>query len=138
MERKSTMETRIATCRCGQASARLAGDPIRVSVCHCLECKRRTGSAFSWNATWPEEALRLEGSVRRFTRNGDSGQPIDYDFCSDCGSTIVYRLAMRPGAVSIPAGAFADPGFPPPYVEVYRERRASWCALEIAHPDAPR
>ena len=44
------MTTRRAQCSCGQLAAICAGEPVRVSVCHCLECKRRSGSAFSNNA----------------------------------------------------------------------------------------
>ena len=37
--------------RCARG-ARAGGDPVRLSICHCLDCKRRTGGAFSWNATY--------------------------------------------------------------------------------------
>jgi hypothetical protein len=125
------MDDRIASCRCGQLSARCAGEPVRISVCHCLACKRRTGSAFAWNATWPEAAVTTEGRSARFTRAGDSGNGIVYDFCPECGSTVFYRVALRPGTVSVPVGAFADPGFPAPRVEIYEESRPGWCRLEI-------
>ena len=47
------MVVRRAECACGQLSAVCSGEPMRVSVCHCLACKRRTGSAFSYNARFP-------------------------------------------------------------------------------------
>jgi hypothetical protein len=48
------MTTRCAECSCGQLAAICQGDPVRISVCHCLACKRRSGSAFSNNARFPE------------------------------------------------------------------------------------
>jgi hypothetical protein len=39
------MSTRFASCRCGQLTAQVVGDPVRVSICHCLACQRRTGMA---------------------------------------------------------------------------------------------
>jgi hypothetical protein len=47
-------------------------------------------------------------------------------FCAHCGSTVWYEIERRPGMISVPAGAFADPDFPAPTVEVYGERRHGW------------
>jgi hypothetical protein len=33
-------------CCCGALRAEVTGEPPRVGVCHCMECQRRTGSAF--------------------------------------------------------------------------------------------
>jgi hypothetical protein len=41
------MTTREARCSCGALTAVATGDPVRNSVCHRLDCKRTTGSAFS-------------------------------------------------------------------------------------------
>jgi hypothetical protein len=67
------MVTRRAECSCGQLSATCSGEPVRVSVCHCLACKRRTGSAFSFNARFPEDKVSIEGRSAEFTRIGDEG-----------------------------------------------------------------
>jgi hypothetical protein len=124
---------RIATCRCGALSATCQGEPVRSSICHCLACKQRTGSAFSWNATWAEADVQVSGEHRRFNRISDDGRTVSYDFCSHCGTTIVYALEARPGMVTLPVGAFADPDFPAPTVEVYTERRSAWCDLSGAN-----
>jgi hypothetical protein len=52
---------RVATCRCVNLRAECAGEPVRVSVCHCLECQRRTGSAFSVQARFPAGSVEVEG-----------------------------------------------------------------------------
>ena len=44
------MTTRRASCTCGQLHLETTGEPVRVSVCHCLDCQRRTGSAFAAQA----------------------------------------------------------------------------------------
>jgi hypothetical protein len=38
------MTTRHATCNCGQLRLTIEGEPSRISMCHCLECQRRTGA----------------------------------------------------------------------------------------------
>jgi hypothetical protein len=111
--------------------AHAEGEPIRNSICHCAACRSRTGSAFAWNTTWPEAAVRVEGQAKSWSRMGDSGNPITYDFCPECGATITYRVAMRPGSVSIPVGAFGDPDFPPPFIQVYTDGKVPWTDVNV-------
>ncbi len=125
------MVTRRAECSCGQLSAICTGDPIRVSVCHCLACKRRTGSAFSYNARYARANVAIAGREATFTRIGDEeGNRITYSFCPDCGSTVHYVMSDAPDTVAIPVGAFADLSFPPPSVSVFHEsRRCEWVEI---------
>ena len=64
---------RRAECCCGQLFALCAGEPIRVSVCHCLACKRRTGSAFSTNVLAPVKDTKIEGPVKEYSVKALSG-----------------------------------------------------------------
>jgi hypothetical protein len=120
------MTTRVARCACGALSARAEGDPVRLSLCHCLDCKRRTGSAFGWNATYDADQVEIVGAYRSFTRGSDDGFWVRNHFCDTCGAGLFYEIERRPGMISIAAGAFADPDFPPPRIEVYEERRCAW------------
>ena len=121
------MITRRAECSCGQLSAVCSGEPVRISVCHCLACKRRSGSAFSWNVRFAEDDVSIQGRAVEFTRIGDMGGRVSYSFCSDCGTTVHYRIDAQPGLIAIPVGAFADPSFPPPFQSFYHEsRRCEW------------
>ena len=117
------MITRRAQCSCGQLSAVCSGEPVRVSVCHCLACKRRTGSAFSFNARWAQDNVSIHGRAAQFTRVGDEGGRVIYSFCPDCGTTVHYRIDDQPGLIAIPVGAFADPSFPPPSLSFYHRSR---------------
>ena len=124
------MVTRRAECSCGQLSAICSGEPLRISVCHCLACKRRTGSAFSYNARFAEDDVSIQGRSAEFTRVGDDGGRVIYNFCPDCGTTVHYRIDTQPGLIAVPAGAFADVSFPPPVVSVYDEsRRCEWVEI---------
>jgi hypothetical protein len=120
------MTIREARCACGALRARAEGDPVRLSICHCLDCKRRTGSAFSWNATYGADQVTIEGAATAFTRGSDDGYWVRHHFCPTCGVAVWYEIERRPNMISIPAGAFVDPEFPPPAIEVYDERRCPW------------
>jgi hypothetical protein len=129
---------RRATCACGQLSATCAGEPLRVSVCHCLECKRRTGSAFSWNARWARRDVLIEGRGSEASRVGDAGGRSVKTFCPDCGTTVFYVMERVPDVVVIPVGGFADPGFPPPQVSFYdTARRCAWVDIAVEGLERP-
>ena len=120
---------RRATCGCGRLVAECAGEPVRVSVCHCLDCQRRSGSAFSAQARFPEEAVVVSGEARTWRKIGDEGSVADFGFCPNCGSTVFYRIDAMPGLIAIPIGAFADPTFPAPRYSVYENRKHAWVAI---------
>jgi hypothetical protein len=67
---------RTASCTCGQLKVCCEGEPVRVSMCHCLACKRRTGSAFSLTARWPAEQVTIEGRAQEYRLTGDEGSKI--------------------------------------------------------------
>jgi hypothetical protein len=129
------MTTRRAACSCGQLSLVAEGEPVRISMCHCLACQRRTGSAFGIQARFPEERVRIEGRAHDYVRVSDAGEARTFSFCPECGATVYYRLATAPGLVAVPIGAFADPEFPPPRISVYGSRRHSWVVLPASIED---
>src|SRR4051812_8460053 len=117
------MTTRHAACSCGQLNLTAEGEPIRISMCHCLACQRRTGSIFGAQARFPRDKVTLAGRSTAYVRAGDSGNRATFHFCPDCGSTVYYELEGIPEAIAVPVGAFADPAFPAPRVSVYEARR---------------
>lgn len=125
------MSTRTAGCNCDQLKVTCDGEPIRVSVCHCLACQKRTGSAFGVQARFAEDRVRIEGEYKTYVRVSDEGEERTFGFCPECGATVVYWLPVFPGTVAVPVGAFADPGFPAPVREIYEDRRHPWVALQI-------
>ncbi len=129
---------RIAECQCGAVRALCEGDPVRVSVCHCLACQRRSGSAFAAQARFLKDLVTVTGETRVYVRVADSGQRAFHDFCVACGSTIAYRIEDQPDLTAIPLGAFADPDFPAPRFSVYEARKHAWTEVlgdEVEHFD---
>jgi len=123
------MSERTATCRCGQLAARCTGEPMRVSVCHCLDCQRRSGSSFAAQARWPDEAVRWLGEAKTWSAVGDSGGRATFLFCPECGSTVGYQAEGLAGLTAIAVGAFADPNFPSPVYSAYELRKHPWVEI---------
>lgn len=123
------MTVRRAACSCGRLSLLAEGEPVRISMCHCLACQRRTGSAFGIQARFPREHVQVEGRSTEYVRISDDGLAHTFSFCPDCGATVFWRPADRPDLIAVAIGAFADPTFPPPTVAVYESRRHPWLTV---------
>lgn len=98
-------------------------------MCHCLDCQRRSGSAFAFQARWPEAQVAFSGEPSEWSHTGDSGNRASFRFCPSCGGTIAYISEGLPGLIAIPVGTFADPAFPPPEYSVFESRKHRWVAV---------
>ena len=125
------MTGRTASCSCGQLQLVASGDPLRISVCHCLACQRRTGSVFGQQARYPADAVVFHGTGTEYIRTADSGTKITYHFCPRCGSTVYYRSEGEPELIAVPVGAFADSSFPAPKVSVHESRKHEWITMPL-------
>jgi hypothetical protein len=128
---------RIATCSCGQLRIVCEGEPIRVSICHCYACQKRSGSVFAAQARWPNERVTPSGRAKEWVRVGDEGGKATFRFCPECGSTVYYELDGMPGVTAVAVGAFADATFPGPIYSVYEARKHGWVVVpaDIEHYD---
>jgi hypothetical protein len=73
--------TRMGGCRCGRVRYELRGEPIKVGLCHCTNCRSETGSAFLYYGDWRAEQFSVTGSYKTF--RGRS-------FCPECGSRLFH------------------------------------------------
>lgn len=129
------MLTRTASCSCGQLTAVTAAEPLRVAVCHCLACQRRTGSVFGAQARFKASAVTISGLSKQVVRDGDEGSRTTFNFCPTCGATVHYTSERRENHIVIPVGAFAEPTFPASTFSDYEERMHSWVHMpkDIEH-----
>ena len=121
------MTTRSASCACGQLTLTASAEPVRISVCHCLDCQRRTGGVFATQARFPASSVIVSGTSNTFVRIGE--RKSTFHFCPNCGGTLYYVSAGYEETIAVPVGAFADPTFPAPTVSVYEGRMHAWVAM---------
>src|SRR6202040_542502 len=122
------MPPRHAVCSCGQLHLTIEGEPSRISMCHCLECQRRTGGVISNQARFRREQVTLTGKATAWMRTAESGNALTFHFCPTCGSTVYWEGEGFPGYIAVAIGNFAEPNFPAPAIAVWEESR---------HPGSP-
>jgi len=105
-------------CLCGQVRFSGEAEPLFQAVCHCKNCQRQAGSAYSVIVGVPRGALTVTGTLKTYHDRGDSGGTVDRHFCPDCGTsapTAARRCSRtrrpgrswcssRPGRLTTPAG----------------------------------
>jgi hypothetical protein len=124
------MTERMASCTCGLLQLLCKGEPKRISMCHCFECQRRTGSLFSVAAFFEREAVSIhQGVTKAFTRDSATGSRVTFHFCPDCGSTVFWHPERMPDLAGVAVGAFADSSFPQPEQSVWTRDKHAWLDL---------
>src|SRR5690606_16252899 len=103
---ENEMPERVASCSCGQLKVTVSAEPIRVSVCHCLACQRRTGSVFGAQARVTRAAASVSGTSSVFVRGGDEGGRAASHFCPTCGATASYTHDGQADTIARPGASF--------------------------------
>jgi hypothetical protein len=116
-------------CLCGRVRYSAAAEPAFVGLCHCTDCQKFSGSAFATVVAVPAAALEVTGTLKTFTKPGDSGKPMHRRFCPDCGSGVVEAADALPGVVMISAGTLDDRSWVTPASAIYCDSAQPWVEL---------
>ena len=121
----------IATCACGQASITVNAPPTMHGVCHCTNCKRRTGSAFGISAYFDKTAVVDKKGETKVYAFHHAAQNHDQErhFCANCGTTLFRSLSAAPESIGIAGGCFADEFLSEPTFSVTDAKRLPWVSL---------
>jgi hypothetical protein len=123
-------ETFSGGCLCGYVRYEHAGEPGGANYCHCPDCRRTTGSAFSIGVRGRVDKLRIvSGSVKAYTKIADSGNEITREFCPECGSPLFTKSPAHPEFVYIKAGSLDDPSLVKPVCQIWTEMAVPWARM---------
>lgn len=121
---------RTARCCCGALSIRLRGEPVVNALCHCDDCRRRTGSAFGWSTYFRDEDVEaIDGAATDYATATGSGTR---SFCPRCGSTLYWRAAGFAGVIGVAGGSFVEQPIAAPTASYRDSRRCHWLDLPRA------
>ncbi len=101
-------------CLCGDIRFVATGEPIRVGVCHCIDCRKHHGAVFFAAAVFPTEAVTVTGKTRHYEGR---------HFCPRCGSSVFAQSGRE---IELHLGAFDTPNQFEPTYEIWTDRREAW------------
>lgn len=116
-------------CLCGQVRYSVDGDAAMQVNCHCKNCQRQSGSAFSTIMGVAQDGLTIEGEFKTYDDQGESGEAVLRDFCPNCGSPLFSRVAVAPGLVFIKVGTLDDTSNFAPAMHLWSRSKQHWVDL---------
>lgn len=108
-------------CACGAVRFAAEGEAYRAGVCHCMTCRKISGSAFNAFAIYPADAVRIGGETAEF-HTSERGRS---HFCPRCGSH-VFATAADDDEIELHLGCFDEPNRIRPTYEGFIGRREEW------------
>ena len=66
-------------CSCGMVRILASGQPRRVGVCHCMDCRKHHGALFHASAIFSEDTVQIIGTTNSYKER---------HFCPECGSSV--------------------------------------------------
>jgi len=126
-------------CLCGAVRYRSAAEPVMVGVCHCRNCQKQAGSAFSIIVAVPADSLAVQGETKTYVDHGDSGNTVLRIFCPQCGSPVISDV-QSPASASlrfIKAGTLDDPSWLAPGLHFWCRSKQPWVTIEPGVPQFP-
>ena len=119
-------EERKGGCLCGAVRYVATGAPLVQCLCHCRNCQKQAGTAWSMVIGFARDAVTISGSVTTYVDHGDSGNLVRRQFCGTCGSPVFTRADGHPELLFIKAGTLDDPSTFRPDAQYYAKSRQGW------------
>jgi|SRR5580700_2925474 hypothetical protein len=114
-------------CHCGGISFEAEADPGAVTVCHCTDCQRLTGSAFRANVRVPAASFVLRGGPpKSYIKTADSGNKRRHAFCGDCGTPVYACAVENPDSYSLRLGTITQRAAFAPRRQIWRRSALPW------------
>lgn len=122
-------------CLCGDIRYVCTGESIFSGNCHCRDCQRSSGGAFTPALFVSAHTVKISGAVKYYESIGDSGNTIKRGFCPNCGSQLFTKLEKMPNWLGIRAGTLDDPALFKPALDMFTANVAHW---DFMNPDLPK
>ena len=90
-------------CLCGAICYTATGEPKGKIACHCSDCQKQNGTAFSITAVYPDDAVSFTGELTTYVGKGSSGGEVLRKFCGKCGSPVFSHPSVLKGLTMIKA-----------------------------------
>ncbi len=121
-------------CLCGAVRYQSSVEPQLVGHCHCVDCRKTSGTGHGTHLVIPANAFTVTGEVRCYDHPADSGNIVTRAFCPNCGSPIYSKNSGMPDLAFARASSLDDPEIAKPQMVVYASRAPSWDYLDPTLP----
>ena len=111
-------------CHCGKVRFQAETDPITVHLCHCVRCQKLQGTVTIYVIFL--EVVQFSGQLSEYVTTSDSGSPVRFSFCPNCGTNMKNTADGYSLTTAIFLSAFDDPTQFEPEWESFCELKPKW------------
>ena len=111
-------------CHCGKGRVQAETDPITVHLCHCVRCQKLQGTVTIYVVFL--EVVKFSGQLSEYVTTSDSGSPVRFSFCPNCGTNMKNTADGYSDTTAIFLSAFDDPTQFEPEWESFCELKPKW------------
>lgn len=122
-------------CLCGAVTYSASANYVIAGNCHCIDCKKVSGSGYAPTMFFPESSLTIHGEVKFYASVGKSGLAVQRGFCPTCGSQLFGKPAAMPAMLAVRAGSLDDLSVFKPTLDLFTSHAAAWDAMD---PELPK
>ncbi len=123
----------IGRCLCEEVEFTVSGSFGEVRYCHCSQCRRVSGSAFSANAKVSKKHWNINKG-NELINEFEHKPGIHRAFCANCGSPVYSRLDSDPENIRVRLGSFDSVMDVKVTGHVWVSSKASWYDIEDSLP----
>jgi hypothetical protein len=117
-------------CQCRKVVYTIASAPLAVYACHCTECQRQSGSAFSLSLVVPRESVTInQGKASIWQRQHESGRVIDCVLCGECGTRLFHEPHANPKVTIVKPGTLDDTTWLFPVGHIWTRSALPWAVI---------
>jgi hypothetical protein len=119
-------------CQCGALRYQIGKAPRLTYLCHCADCQRGTGSAFSLALMVADDAFQLtRGAPKLAQRLTDSGKTATRWLCPDCGSWVCSAAWSAPSGTLrvVQGGSLDDTSWLRPTTHFWVRSKQPWVTI---------
>ncbi len=121
-------------CLCGAVSYTATAEPVMCGHCHCIDCRKSSGTGHCTHAMVPASAYSVAGELASYAHKADSGSMVVRHFCPACGCAIHSTNTGMPGIIAIRASSLDNPDAITPGMIVYASRAPAWDVMDPGLP----
>jgi hypothetical protein len=115
-------------CHCGAIRYTAEVDPAKVTICHCTDCQRLSGTAYRASVPAPRASFVLEGTPKTYVKTADSGTRRVHAFCPECGTPVYSAATENPPQYSLRVGCLDQRAQLPPQRQIWCKSSVPWSA----------
>jgi hypothetical protein len=125
-------------CICGVVRYRLKAPPLGVYNCHCKDCQRQSGAAYSASmmVRRPDFGV-IAGETLVFDKRADSGRTVRQHACAICHTRLFNEPLSNPDFIVVKPGTLDDGRWAVPIGNIWTESRAPWTEIAWEQPFFP-